>query len=138
MSTAPPCSHWPGDRSHTVPSSVNVAPSSSDTYTHMVVLLSEWARRQIMRNSPVGSRAIAGEWTFMSPGAMSTTMRSPPQVSPWSAEVLAWIRQRARSAPPSADASYLCQSTSSSPLFSSITLAVSLRGFAGPDFAIVE
>ena len=104
----------------------------------MVVLLSEWARRQIMRNSPVGSRAIAGEWTFMSPGAMSTMMRSPPQVSPWSAEVWAWIRQRARSCPASADASYLCQSTSSSPLFSSTMLAVSLRGFVGPDFAIVE
>ena len=138
MSTAPPCSHWPGERSHTVPICVKVRPSSSDRYVHMVVLLSEWARRQIMRNSPVGSRAIAGECTFMSPGAMSTIMRSPPQVIPWSAEVLAWIRQRARSAPPSADASYLCQSTSSSPLFSSITLAVSLRGFAGPDFAIVE
>ena len=104
----------------------------------MVVLLSEWARRQIMMSSPASSRAIAGAWTFRSPGAMSTIMRSPPQVSPWSVEVLAWIRQRARSCPGAAVASYLCHSTSSSPLLNSTTLAVSLRGFVGPDFAIVE
>ena len=136
--TAPPCSHWPEERSHTVPICVKVCPSSADRYAHMVVLLSAWARTQTMMSSPAGSRAIAGAWTFRSPGAMSTSMRSPPQVSPWSAEVLAWIRQRARSCPGSAVASYLCHSTSSSPLLSSTTLAVSLRGFAGPDFEIVE
>ena len=83
MSTAPPCSHWPGERSHTVPICVKVLPFilGYDTCTWSCCF-PQWARRQIMRNSPVGSRAIAGECTFMSPGAMSTIMRSPPQVSP--------------------------------------------------------